>query len=130
MDKNEKDEFGFDESLTLVLKMKLNEWHPSLELSTSVYNRTRNRVFTFDVELNKYYKADGIINLKITIPKNFLVPGSYSWLICINHSNIRGYDVRDDVCQFNILETGSMFTKYAGADYGSVYPPDCNVETF
>lgn len=130
IDKTEKYEFGYDEDLILVVKMRLNSWHPSLELSTSVYNKTMNRVFTFDVMLKEYYTINGIINLKIKIPNKFLVPGTYSWLICINHNFVTNYDLQNDVCSFVILETGSMFTKYAGADYGSVYPPNCTVENF
>jgi lipopolysaccharide transport system ATP-binding protein len=129
-DNTEKYEFGYDEDLVLIVSMKLNSWHPALELSTSVYNKTMNRVFTFDVALKDYYSSNGIINLKIKIPGEYLVPGIYSWLICINHNFVTNYDVHNDVCSFVILETGSIFSKYAGLDYGSVYPPKCLINSF
>ena len=68
------------------------------------------------------------MKLMVTIPGQFLTVGNYSWLICINHPGVRNYDLQDDVCGFSILETGSEFSRYAGLDYGSVYPPKYTVE--
>jgi lipopolysaccharide transport system ATP-binding protein len=92
-------------------------------------SKIKIRIFTIEIPLNNYPIYNEIINLKITIPSKFLVPGSYSWLICITHPNVVLYDLQDDVCQFNILETGSIFSKYKGIDFGSVYPPDYKVES-
>ncbi|MGA2161179.1 MAG: ABC transporter ATP-binding protein [Methanoregula sp.] len=125
---NEKTDFGFDEDIVLVIKMKIQEWHPSLDLSISIYSKIKIRIFTFNLALSNYYSDSGMVNLKITLPSNFLVPGAYSWFMCINHPNIKAYDPQDDVCPFNILETGSMFSKFLGIDYGCVYPPHFKIE--
>jgi lipopolysaccharide transport system ATP-binding protein len=125
---NEKSDFGFDEDITLVLKIKIQEWNPSLELAISVYSKMKTRIFTFDVALEKYYSKDNTVNLKITIPHNFLVPGTYSLLMCMNLPKVKMYDLQDDICQFNILETGSIFSRYCGAEFGYVYPPDYRIE--
>jgi len=124
----ERRDFCFNENIILFIKMRIREWHPDLELAFSVYSKIKTRIFTFEVPLSEYYKDDGRVNLKITIPHNFLVPGTYSLLICMNRPTMMNYDLKDDVCQFNILETGSIFSRYCGADYGYVYPPDCKVE--
>ena len=124
----EKIEFGYDEDIVLFIRMKIQEWHPSLELAISVYSKLKTRIFTFEVALNKYYSDNDTVNLKITLQRNFLVPGAYSLLLCMNFPHVMMYDLQDDICQFNILETGSIFSKYCGMDFGYVYPPDYKVE--
>jgi hypothetical protein len=61
------------------------------------------------------------MEFQITIPAKFIVPGMYSWLMCINHPGVELFDLLDGVCEFSVAETGSDFARYVGSDYGVVF---------
>jgi lipopolysaccharide transport system ATP-binding protein len=68
-----------------------------------------------------YYNGEETIDLLVNIPQEFLTPGAYSWVMCINHPGVELYDLQEDILPFTILETGSDFFRYQGLDYGSVF---------
>jgi lipopolysaccharide transport system ATP-binding protein len=117
----EKDEFKYDEAINLLVNLNLSRWSKYLELAISLYDQHKKRIFTIHEPLNKYYNNHRIMKFQITIPKHFIVPGRYSWLMCINNPGIEYYDLLDDVCEFSVLETGSEFARYSGLDYGVVF---------
>ncbi|HZW69561.1 MAG TPA: hypothetical protein VFF57_01750 [Hanamia sp.] len=118
---DDKQEFGIDEKINLFLEMNIGFWIPILELAVSVYDKFKRRVFTIHEPLIKYYKGDSILKFKISIPPNFLTPGQYSWVMCINHPWIKLYDLQDDICSFSIVDTGSQFAAYTNNEYGAVF---------
>jgi len=123
---NLNSEFDFDEDFTLAVSMSIKEWNDNLELSLSVYHQTLQRLFTKNIKLSKYINADSDLTLKITFKKKFLLPGNYSWIMCINHPpRIKNYDLRDDILPFSILETGSEF--YNRGLGGFVFPPETTI---
>jgi lipopolysaccharide transport system ATP-binding protein len=121
------EEFRHDEDINVFIEMYLPNWHKGLELSLSVYDKHRRRIFTYDVQLKDYYQGNPFLKMEITIPSGFLTVGQYSWLMSINLPKIQLYDLQDGICDFKILETGSVFSKYQGLDFGIVYPPECTV---
>ena len=121
-DKNliERQEFSIKDEINLMVSINVPVWNTTLELAVSVYDNLRRRIFTIHEPIIKYKQSDNVINLQITIPGNFLVPGQYSWLMCINQPGVRLYDLHDGVCNFTIVDTGSAFAIYS--DYGFVLP--------
>ena len=101
--------------------MALPEFDESLELAMRLIDRHKRAVFTIHEKLSKYIGNESSITLVVQIPNNFLTPGRYSWVMCINHPGLRYYDLQDDILPFTIVETGSDFARYEGLDYGCVF---------
>ncbi len=114
-------EFKHDETVTLRVKIYIPQDHPSLEFAISLYDRIKNRVFTIHEKLSKFVKENNVFTLKITLPKAFITPGNYSWLMCINHSGIEVQDLHEDFYPFTIIDNGSSFYGYQPGSYGSVF---------
>ncbi|MEO8842366.1 MAG: polysaccharide ABC transporter ATP-binding protein [Kofleriaceae bacterium] len=121
-------QFPYDGQIRVCFELHLPEWHPSLVVSFSPMDKQHRRIFTIDVPLDAHHTGDRFVKLCITMPGETLVPGNYSWMLYIHQPLVKLYEHLDGVCDFSILETGSPFAKYAGHDYGVVYPPKVLVE--
>lgn len=123
MDSNSKrkNDFTHDEIIIVALTINLPEWNEYLEISLRLDDKNKNPVFTIHESL-KSFKSEST-HIKIKIPGNFLTPGNYSWDICINHPNVRIFDLHEDVLPFSIIDTGSKFAIYQGQNYGTVFAP-------
>lgn len=124
-----QNEFSHDGEIKLVFEVYAPKWDDRLEVSLSPCDKFGQRIFTIDVPLKDYYTGEPFIKLAVVIPPEFLVPGSYSWMVFIHYPRVTLYDYHEGVCGFSILETGSVFSRYIGFDYGSVYPPKYSIET-
>jgi lipopolysaccharide transport system ATP-binding protein len=116
-----KIDYSFEEEIVVKVKLMLPDYNPSLELAMRLINKHKTAVFTIHEKLNVHLADTNNIDFAISIPEKFLTPGNYSWVMCINHPGSRLYDLQDDILPFNIIETGSSFARYEGADYGSVF---------
>lgn len=117
----DRNSYRFDEDVFIKIGLILPEFNISLELAMRLIDRNKKAVFTIHEQLNKYFDGNKHLNLIVKIPKIFLTPGRYSWIMCINHPGIRYYDLQNDVLPFTISETGSDFSQYDGQDYGCVF---------
>lgn len=115
-------EYRFDEEIVARVEFYIPEFFDSFELAMRLIDKNKRAVFTIHHRLIEEYKGQKSFKFNITIPKIFLTPGSYSWIICLNHPGVSLYDLQEDVAGFTILETGSEFARYEGAEIGSVYP--------
>ena len=117
----ERTDFKFDEDISVKMTIVLKDYNSDLELAMRLMDRYKRAVFTIHERLDKYHKKGDVISLIITVPRSFITPGKYSWVICINHPGVQLYDVHDDILPFTIADTGSDFARYDGLDYGSVF---------
>jgi lipopolysaccharide transport system ATP-binding protein len=120
-DRNKKNNFAFDESISIAVNVALPVYNNSLELAMRAIDKNKNAVFTIHEKLDKYSSDKKSASVLITIPPKFLTPGIYSWIMCINHPGQHFSDLQDDVLPFSIVDTGSDFARYEGANYGSVF---------
>ena len=122
-DKNQslKVDYSFDEEVSVMVKLVLPEYNPELELAMRLMDKHKNAVFTIHEKIDSYISSTKIVDLLISIPPKFLTPGRYSWVMCINHPGLKLYDLHNDILPFNIIDTGSDFSRYEGYDYGSVF---------
>jgi lipopolysaccharide transport system ATP-binding protein len=115
-------EYRYDEEVVISLELFLDVYSADLELAMRLMDRYKNSVFTIREPLAEHYdKAKKVARVKVVIPSVFTTPGKYSWLMCINRPGVRNYDLQNDVLAFRVLETGSSFARYEGANYGSVF---------
>jgi lipopolysaccharide transport system ATP-binding protein len=122
-DKNHllKVDYSFEEEVSVMVKLILPEYNSELELAMRLIDKHKNAVFTIHEKIDNYISGNKSVDLLISIPPKFLTPGRYSWVMCINHPGLRLYDLQNDVLPFNIIDTGSDFSRYEGLDYGSVF---------
>lgn len=120
---NERSEFHHNEPIKIITEIFVPKQPGVQEFAISLYDKNKRRVFTIHEPLKPYYQDNNTIKLLITIPPDFLTPGVYSWLMCINTPGIQFVDLQDDICRFRIVDAGSDFAKYETADYGCVFPP-------
>jgi lipopolysaccharide transport system ATP-binding protein len=117
----DRNEYRFDEPVSVMVKLSLPKRNYDLELAMRLVDRQKRAVFTIHQNLSEFYSDEDIMSLLVTVPKEFLTPGIYSWVVCINHPGVDLYDLQDDVLPFTIVETGSDFARYSGAEYGSIF---------
>ena len=123
-----QNEFSHDDEIKVIFEVYIPKWDDRLEVGLSPCDKLGQRIFTIDVPLKDYYTGEPFIKLAVSIPPDFLVPGRYSWMIFIHYPRVTLYDYHESVCGFSILETGSVYSRYIGFDYGSVYPPKYSIE--
>ena len=122
-----KSTYKHDEEIRLVFEVFLPKWKNVLEVGLSPCDKFQKRIFTIDIPLKDYYSGNPFIKFAVVIPPEILVAGNYSWMIFIHDPLVKLYDYQAQVCDFSVLETGSMFARYSGLDFGCVYPPKCSI---
>jgi lipopolysaccharide transport system ATP-binding protein len=114
----------------------------SLDVGTSVFFYTEEINLTFEIEIiDKSIKCDlfflildskkrrvfagesSTISSRMTfkIEKEFLVRGRYSVHAFINQPNIARLHEIEDVCEFEIIDSGSLMQKHGDYNYGNVF---------
>ncbi|WP_207493418.1 ABC transporter ATP-binding protein [Aridibaculum aurantiacum] len=96
----------------------------AVEVAFSVLDHRKNRIFTIHEPLSVLSNSyrQGRNEFQLQIDADFLTPGSYSLLAAIHIPHMQQFHLLDDVCKFNIVDSGSRFSDYEGVDYGVVYP--------
>jgi lipopolysaccharide transport system ATP-binding protein len=117
----ERSSYRFDEMISVRLHLFLPQFNNALELAMRLIDRQKKVICTIHERLEGYYDGQESVELLVNIPEEFLTPGSYSWVMCINHPGVELFDLQEDILPFTILETGSDFFRYQGVDYGSVF---------
>lgn len=96
---------------------------PGLSTAFSIYTKTGAKVFYSSARLEnidpEYFKKESI-NAEVNVPAMFLSPGNYYISSALQLENIELFDYRENVLQFEIIESGSFLSKFKGKDIGSV----------
>ncbi|NEW78259.1 MAG: ABC transporter ATP-binding protein [Gelidibacter sp.] len=122
LDKNNtnRTEFGFDEPIAIKIKVKVLEKHLKSHLGFRVVDRNERVIFTSEIKLAEEIKTAGFHEFEVKLPVNFLVPNKYRLTFGIHLPNVKLIDLQEECLSFEIVETGSEFHIYQGADYGCV----------
>ncbi len=116
-----KANYSIQETINIRIKLNLSANNAAFELALRLVDKYKHGVFTIHEKIENFLTGNGEVEVVITIPTGFLMPGRYTWIMCINHPGYQLYDLQDDVLPFNIVETGSAFARYEGGDNGSVF---------
>lgn len=127
VDKNEKvrTEFGFDELITIKIKVKVAYKHLKSYLSFRVLDRNEKIIFTSEIKLATEVDKAGLYQFEVKLPEQFLVPSKLKLTFGMHIPNVELIDYREECLSFEIVETGSDFHIYGNVDYGCVLV-DCN----
>ncbi len=118
-------EFGFDEVISIKIKLKIHENNSKSFLGFRVIDRKDRIVFTSELDIASISDKIGTYDLNVNLPHRFLTPNGYFLTFALHIPNVIMIDYIENCLTFEIVETGSSMHKYAGVDYGCVVV-DCH----
>ena len=121
--------FAHNESININLECIVNQWVPSSILGFYIVDQRGRKVFTNNSDKWPATFSNGeVINMTVTIPQNFLVPGQYYLTFVISLRRVSVIDIAENSLLINIIDVGSAFSAAPeGHDYGCVFA-DCHWE--
>lgn len=108
---------------SVCLEYSLTRQIPNIDAGIAVFNFAGSKVFfsaRHQSQLSDHFSTAGQYKSIIRIPGLFLTPGFYSVSAGLDIPNTQVFDHRVHAITFQVCETGSHATIYAGADLGSV----------
>jgi len=118
-------EFGFDELITVKVKVKVSEKHLNSHLGFRVVDRNERVIFTSEIKLTSKIEEPGVYHFEVKLPELFLVPNIFKLTCGMHIPNVELIDYLEECLSFEIVETGSDLHMYGGNDYGCVFV-SCN----
>lgn len=130
MDGNTVSQVTNHDPIVLEITIVVNQWDNEMELSISLQNKVKGRIFTVNKLLREFMRpGDKEKTVRFIVPPNTITPNHYSWLNSLHIPGIRLVDVLWDECNFTIVDAGTEFARYEGVDYGAVILSDYKLET-
>ena len=118
------------DEIILEMGIQINKWHPEMELSLSLQNKVKGRIFTVNTPLRQLMSsAEKQKVIRFTVPPGLITPNHYSWLSSIHIPGMQLVDVLRDECAFTIHDAGTDFARYEGTDYGVFILTNYKLET-
>lgn len=112
-------EIGHDEDFALEILVRIRKRRRGALICIALLSKNKERVFTEHKLVDDLVPENsGVSRLRFRVPKNFVAPNNYSFLVQIF---LPGGDIIHnlfDVCPFTIVDTGSELSAYR--DYGFV----------
>lgn len=124
MDSNEtlKTTFAHDQSISLEVKICVNQLLNDVLLGIHVYDNQDRRIFTSELAISD--KTNISNTYTVTIPANTLTPNNYKFSLGLHIPNVQVIDEHTGICPIKIYDNGSRFYKYSNVDIGCVFV-DC-----
>jgi lipopolysaccharide transport system ATP-binding protein len=118
-------EFGYDELITIKIRVQVVEKHLNSYLSFRVLDKNERIIFTSEIKLISEIDKEGVYEFDVYLPQQFLVPNKFKLTFGMHVPNVELIDYLEECLSFEIVETGSDFHIYGSADYGCVFI-NCN----
>jgi len=117
-----KTHFSHDEPIMIGLTYRINRWRPNSTMGFFVRDHRGRKVFTCNnPDWTRLGQNNKEVRITAKIPVAFLVPGKYQFTFAVNLPNVGIIDWVEDVLPITIVDSGSEFSQYEGADYGCVF---------
>ena len=116
-----RSDFGFDESISFRMRFNVKQAYLSGNVGIKVWDNLERCVFTSEMKINELIDSAGEITTLVTIPEMLLTPGDYKVSFALHLPNIQIIEVIADVIYFEVVETGSDFYEFNGADLGCIF---------
>lgn len=110
-----------NESIEFIVDLNISSQLSDLKFGIGINNNDLNRVFTTELTVRE------TTSLLMKIPAHVLTPGKYYLTAGIHMPNVTIYDQLENIIEFEIVDHGSDFAAYDGANYGNVFV-DCKWE--
>lgn len=120
--------FEHDENIILRLNCRIDSRCIDALIGIKILDTLDRCIFTSEQQINELVSSTGITEFTVTIPNNLLTPGDYKASIAIHIPNVQIIEQIIDKIFFEVLETGTDFHLFSGADYGCVFA-DCRWDT-
>ena len=116
------DFFGFNEEIKIRLGVTIKADAKNVVLGIGVQDKFNVRVCTFMNYLTDIIidNTKDVFTVEVTLPKEIIAPNHYSFIFALYEYNGQIYDIAENVCNVKIHDTGTVFSKYEGIDYGNV----------
>ncbi len=116
------DSFGFDEEIKVRLTISVKGDYRTVILGVGIQDKFNNRVCTFINNLNEIIidNTKETFKIEVTIPKNIIAPNVYNFIFALYEHGSQIHHIVDNVCNIKIHDTGTIYSKYEGIDYGNV----------
>jgi lipopolysaccharide transport system ATP-binding protein len=116
------DSFGFNEEIKIKLTITIKANIKNVVVGIGVQDKFNVRVCTFmnlltDIIIDN---SKDVFTVEVTLPKEVIAPNHYSFIFALYEYNGKVYDIVENVCNIRIHDTGTIFSKYEGIDYGNV----------
>lgn len=118
-------EFGFDEVITIKIKVQVAQQHLTAHLGFRLIDRNERAIFTSEIKLATVIDKAGLHQFEVKLPEQLLVPNRFKLTFGLHLPNVELIDYQEECLSFEIVETGSDLHMYSGNDYGCVFV-DCN----
>jgi lipopolysaccharide transport system ATP-binding protein len=101
--------------INFVVGSKVDLTTHDFQIFVTILDQNRNRVFSSE---SGFIREQSLV---LKIESNFLVRGIYSLLTFIHKPRVEQIDVAEDVCQFTVVDNGSVLHIHGDYDYGRVF---------
>ncbi len=112
------DEYLFDESICLEVKMAVNNLSPGLKLSVTIQNTNGDFLTTISEDVSALTKETGEVGFTIRFKPSLLAPNSYAFRLALFHYNITTFDLVEMICPVRIIDNGTPMALFEGINYG------------
>jgi lipopolysaccharide transport system ATP-binding protein len=118
-----KNTFRHDEAINVRFSLRSSKLQPGMFLGISVKDYLERRVFSDQVCLEPQSASGETWEFTFAIPKLFLAPGSYGFLLVIHTPRLRVHEIYEMASRFKVVDGGSSLAEFEGTDYGCVQSP-------
>lgn len=115
------DYFGFDEKIYVKIIVNINNYKPNQKICFTIVDKMNNYVSTTIKPLDDFNSISNQKHIQLTIPRTILAPNFYSIRLAIFSNSDTENDVVENICRFQIFDTGTHLSEYEGIDYGNVF---------
>jgi lipopolysaccharide transport system ATP-binding protein len=113
-DEKDASDFTYSSEIKIQFTFGINaEQHP-YNLFVTILDKLNNRIFSAEKKID----AEKMI---LQINPNFLVRGSYSIHSFIHIPRVEQIESVENVCHFNVVDTGSIFSIHGSYNHGNVF---------
>jgi lipopolysaccharide transport system ATP-binding protein len=113
---HEKDssDFTYSSEIKIQFTFGINHKEHPYNLFVTIMDKLNNRIFSAETKIDNE-------KMTLQINPNFLVRGSYSIHSFIHIPRVEQIESVENVCHFNVVDTGSIFSIHGNYDYGNVF---------
>lgn len=115
--------FQFDESIVIYVKLKINEYDSIAKVSITLQNSNGDYLSTLVEDLADLIleQASNELSFKIQLPPNVIAPNSYSFRIAVFTTTGTVYDLQEMISPIRIHDSGSKLSLFEGINYGNFF---------